>query len=286
MELLLPNISSADSKIIVDGTLGGGGYTNKILELTDHNVKVLAIDRDINAIEHSNERLSGFKGRVIYCNGNFGRLKEEAEEYLDFMRDVKISGIVLDLGLSTYQLNYEEGFSYQRDTELDMRADKGIAGGIKAKDVLNTYSEKELLKLFKDYGELKYSRQITRDIIEHRQHTKFEMTSDLVELLKIKIPLRFVNKDLSKVFQALRIEVNDELDNLRNALGESAELMEKGGRIVVVSYHSLEDRIVKNFFRSGKSLKVITKKPITASKKEIAENARARSAKLRAAEKI
>jgi 16S rRNA (cytosine1402-N4)-methyltransferase len=286
MELLLPNINSALAKIIIDGTLGGGGYTNKILELTDHDVKVLAIDRDINAIEHSKARLSGFKGRVIYCNGNFGNLKEEAEENLDFMNDVKVSGLVLDLGLSTYQLNFEEGFSYQRDTELDMRADKGIPGGMKAKDVLNTYSEKELLKLFKDYGELKYSRQITRDIIEHRQSAKFELTSDLVELLKIKIPPRYVNKDLSKVFQALRIEVNNELDNLKKALEESVDLMEKGGRIAVVSYHSLEDRIVKNFFRSGKSLKVITKKPITASKSEISENVRARSAKLRAAEKI
>lgn len=286
MELLLPNINSAQAKIIVDGTLGGGGYTNKILELTDSDVKVLAIDRDINAIEYSKARLSGFKDRIIYCNGNFGNLKELAEENLDFMKDAGISGLVLDLGLSTYQLNYEEGFSYQRETELDMRADKGIQGGMKAKDVLNTYNDRDLLKLFKDYGELKYSRQITRDIIEYRQSAKFESTSDLVELLKKKIPPRYVNKDLSKVFQALRIEVNSELDNLKNALEEAAELMETGGRIVVVSYHSLEDRIVKNFFRSGKSLKVLTKKPITASESEIKDNVRARSAKLRAAAKI
>lgn len=286
IELLLANVSSSISKIYIDGTLGGGGYTKKILESASNDVMVLAIDRDINAIEHSGKVLQDFPGRVVFCNDNFANIVQIIKQYPDLTTDGKIAGLVLDLGLSSYQLSYEEGFSYQRDTELDMRADKGIQGGLKAKDVLNTYTEKELLKIFKEYGELKYNRQITRDIIEYRNKIKFEKTTELVELLKRKIPARFLNKDLSKVFQALRIEVNSELDNLKKVLNDVLEFIEPNGRIVIVSYHSLEDRIVKNFFRSDERLKVITKKPVIPGKKEIEKNVRARSAKLRAAEII
>jgi 16S rRNA (cytosine1402-N4)-methyltransferase len=286
IRLLLANVSTSKVKVYIDGTLGGGGYTKKILELSEHDVKVLAIDRDINAIEHSSKVLQDFSGRIIFCNGNFADIAGIIPKYLDFTLEQMISGLVLDLGLSTYQLNYEEGFSYQRDTELDMRADKGIPGGIKAKDILNTYPEKDLQQIFKDYGELRYNRQITRDIIEYRKIKRFEKTLELVELLKKKIPVRYLNKDLSKVFQALRIEVNNELDNLKKVLNDTVEYLEPGGRMVVVSYHSLEDRIVKNFFRSNEKLKVVTKKPVTPDEDEIERNVRARSAKLRAAEKI
>jgi 16S rRNA (cytosine1402-N4)-methyltransferase len=195
-----------------------------------------------------------------------------------------VSGIVLDLGLSTYQLEHESGFSYQKDTILDMRA--GPDAELSAGEVLNRYSEKELLRIFKEYGELKYYRQITRDIIEYRRNKKFETTLELVEQLKKKIPPRYLNKDLSKVFQALRIEVNNEMDNLKKVLEDSVELLEEGARIAAVSYHSLEDRMLKNFFRTDNRLKVITKKPVTASKDEVDANPRARSAKLRAAEKM
>ncbi len=188
---------------------------------------------------------------------------------------------MLDLGLSSFQLNNEEGFSYQRDTELDMRADKSQS--LTAKDVLNEYDEKELLKLFKEYGELKYSRQVTRDIIEYRKNKDFETTFEIAELMKKKIPPRYVNKDLAKIFQALRIEVNDELENLRKILADSPDLMEKGAKLVVISYHSLEDRIVKNFMRSEERLKVLTKKPVTAGENEVNKNPRARSAKMRVA---
>jgi 16S rRNA (cytosine1402-N4)-methyltransferase len=190
----------------------------------------------------------------------------------------------LDLGLSSYQLDKEEGFSYLRDTGLDMRADK--TQELQAKDVLNGYSEIELLKIFKEYGELKYNKQITRDIISYRKEKRFERTSELVDLLKKKIPFKYVNKDLSKIFQALRIAVNDELGNLEKVLNDSVLFFEQGGRIAVISYHSLEDRIVKNFIRSNKELIAITKKPVTASKAEIKLNPKARSGKLRTAEKI
>ena len=280
IEFLLSNKNTAAAKIYADCTLGGGGYTKKILDETEADIKAAALDRDINAIEHCKKALAEYSGRIIYCQNNFADIKEVLSE----KGISSISGAVMDLGLSSYQLNSEEGFSYQKETELDMRADKSQE--LKASDVLNEYPDKELLKIFRDYGELRYSRQITHDITEQRRTKKFETTFDLVKLLEKKIPPRFLNKDLAKVFQALRIEVNNELENLKQGLEETAQILEKGGTIVVISYHSLEDRIVKNFFRESQELKVLTKKPVLASETEIALNTRARSAKLRAAEKF
>jgi 16S rRNA (cytosine1402-N4)-methyltransferase len=283
MALLLENKSASKAKIYVDCTLGGGGYTRKILEETAKDFAVIAIDRDSNAIEYSKNLLQPYIDRIFFVNNNFSNISEVIKSSLK-NEDAIVSGAVLDLGLSTYQLNYEEGFSYQKDTALDMRA--GEDAGITAKEILNNYDADELVRIFKEYGELKYNIQIARDIAEQRKVKAFETTFDLVELLKKKIPPRYLNKDLSKVFQALRIEVNSEIENLKKALDKTADCLEKRGRIAVVSYHSLEDRIVKNFFRSSEKLKVITKKPIEASDSEIEKNVRARSAKLRAAEKL
>jgi 16S rRNA (cytosine1402-N4)-methyltransferase len=281
LEYLLGNKEKSLVKTYVDCTLGGGGYTKKILELTSSDTKVIAIDRDAHAIDHCKVLLNDFSGRIVYARNNFA----EIAEVLGSGNVDKISGIVMDLGLSSYQLNNEEGFSYQKDTKLDMRADN--TQRLTAADVLNDYDEKELLKIFKEYGELRYNRQITRDIAEQRRKKRFETTFDLVELLKEKIPPRYINKDLSKVFQAIRIEVNGELDNLKKVLEDSARFLEEGARIVVISYHSLEDRIVKNFFRLNvhKDFKILTKRPVMAQDEEIGSNTRARSAKLRAAEK-
>jgi 16S rRNA (cytosine1402-N4)-methyltransferase len=283
MSLLLGNKDSCRSKVYVDCTLGGGGYTKKILEETGKDFRVIAIDRDENAIRYSNKLLENFGDRIIFIKDNFSNIKDIIKRSLKSETGNEVSGIVLDLGLSTYQLDYEDGFSYQKSTPLDMRA--GDDAELTAADVLNGSDEKDLMKIFKNYGELRYYKQITRDIIKHRKQKKFETTIELVEVLKKKIPPRFLNKDLSKVFQALRIAVNDELENLKRALDDSPDCLEHGARIAAVSYHSLEDRIVKNFFRSCGSLEVITKKPVAASKKEIESNIRARSAKLRAAEK-
>ncbi len=267
------------NRVYVDCTLGGGGYTKKILEVTSEDTKVLAVDRDVYAIEHTKNVLSEYGSRVIFSQSNFGDIKKIVSEAgLE-----KIDGIVMDLGLSTYQLSNEDGFSYQKDTKLDMRADKSQQ--LTAADVLNTYTTQELADILYKFGEMRYSRQIAAEIVQQRSESKFETTFQLVELLKKKVPPRFLNSDLSRLFQAIRIEVNNELENLERVLKDSVELLSEGARIVAVSYHSLEDRIVKNALRADEQLKVLTKKPVEATEEEIAVNVRSRSAKLRAAEK-
>lgn len=280
LEYLLNNKDRTLTRVYVDCTLGGGGYTKKILELTSSDTKVIAIDRDVHSIDYCKVLLKDFSERIIYFQDNFAAIAG----ILGSGSVDKASGIVMDLGLSSYQLNEEEGFSYQKDTALDMRADKSQS--LTAADVLNDYDEDELHRIFKEHGELKYSRQITRDISARRKIKKYETTFDLVETLKEKIPPRYLNKDLSKAFQAIRIEVNGELDNLKKALNDSVNRLEQGARIVTVSYHSLEDRIVKNFFRANAELKILTKKPVEPKAEEVGLNVRARSGKLRAAEKI
>jgi 16S rRNA (cytosine1402-N4)-methyltransferase len=284
IDLLLNNKDTTVSKIYVDCTLGGGGYTEMILNRTDSSTKIIAIDRDMNAINYSKEHLIQYNGRVIFFKDNFSNIKNILHKLLPDMNKSKISGLVLDLGLSSYQMDSEEGFSYQRNTALDMRSDRTIE--LTAKDVLNKYPESELVRVFKELGELKYYKQLSRDIVNTRKNKSFETTFDLVDVAQKKIPRRYLNKDLSKIFQALRIEVNEELENLKKVLTDMVNFLEKRARIVVVSYHSLEDRIVKNFFRSVDSMQVITKKPVVASRREIADNPRSRSAKLRAAERI
>jgi len=279
-ELLLTNKDSTEAKLYVDCTLGGGGYTKIILDETTAGTKVMCIDKDENAIEYSKKKLGEFESRLFFFRGNFADIKK----ITGACGSGKVSGIVMDLGLSSYQIESEEGFSYLRNTALDMRADR--QQGLTAAEILNTYNAEDLFHIIHNYGELRYSRQISRDIVQHRNTKKFETTFDLVDLLKIKIPPRYLKGDLSKVFQALRIEVNNELENLEKALDDSAGILEPGGRVAVVSYHSLEDRIVKNKFRSNKELKVITKRPLEAEDEEIAKHNRARSAKLMTAEKI
>jgi 16S rRNA (cytosine1402-N4)-methyltransferase len=165
-----------------------------------------------------------------------------------------------------------------------MRADKSLKRT--ASDILNEYSQEKLCNVFRSYGELHNSKRIARDIVSLRKTKKIKTTGDLVNMMKRITPRRYLNRDLSKLFQSLRIEVNNELENLRKALGDAVTVMSTGARLVVVSYHSLEDRIVKNFFRNSTELRIITRKPLTPSIQEISQNARARSAKLRAAEKL
>lgn len=280
LSLLLHNKDTTGANVYIDCTLGGGGFSEEILKRTSNSTKLVAIDRDLNAIEYSKERLSGFGGRIFLLCDNFANIRN----ILETQHINKISGAVMDLGLSTYQLEHEPGFSYQTETDLDMRSDSSIR--LKAKDILNTYSEKDLLKIFKQFGELKYYRQVSRQILSARKKKRFETTFDLVNAVREKIPSRYLNKDLSRIFQALRIAVNNELENLKKFLEDVSEFLEPSARIVVISYHSLEDRIVKNAFRSSEDLKIVTKKPITPSPAEIKANPKSRSAKLRAAKKI
>jgi 16S rRNA (cytosine1402-N4)-methyltransferase len=273
-------VSQATKKrVYVDCTLGGGGYTKKILDFSPEDTIVIAVDRDVYAVEHSRKVLSEYGNKVIFMQRNFG-------DITDIIKDAgfeNVNGIVMDLGLSSYQLNHEAGFSYQQDTPLDMRADKSQE--FTAKDILNTYGERELADILYKYGEMRYSRQIANEIVLSRKNKSIETTFELVELIRSKVPPRFLNSDLSKLFQAIRIEVNNELENLERVLKDSTDVLAEGGRIVAVSYHSLEDRIVKNAFRSDEKLKVLTKKPVEATEEEIEANIRSRSAKLRAAEK-
>lgn len=284
---------------IVDGTLGGGGYTKIICEVLGDNGKVISIDKDLNAIEFAKNYLKEYESKIIFLNGNFGEIKE----LLDCLNIGKISGLVLDLGLSSFQLEAEDGFSFMKDTLLDMRAYK--KDSLTARDVVNSYEKESLINIFEEYGEIGNAERLVKAIIIKRRMKEIKTTFDLVELVKEEYDLNQKNQIdfLAKIFQSLRIEVNDELKNLEAVLKDSIELVERGGRIVMVSYHSLEDRIVKNFFKEESSktvksdnpygndekiprLKILTKKPIVPSFEEIKFNSRSRSAKLRAAEII
>jgi 16S rRNA (cytosine1402-N4)-methyltransferase len=285
--------------VIVDGTCGGGGYSEKICSSLQGNYELICIDKDIYALDHCKKKLKMYKDKIKFVNKDFSRLRE----ILESLGIRKISGLVLDLGLSSYQLNAEDGFSYMKDTPLDMRADK--SGELKAKDVLNEYPNEELIRIFNNYGEIGNSKRLADRISEHRRKIKIETTNDLVNIVKseYKINKTGLYDFLSKIFQAIRIEVNSELDNLNIVLSDSLSLLETGGRLVIVSYHSLEDRIVKSFIKQnsfkesvskykensegkGASLKILTKKPVLPSEEEMKRNPRSRSAKLRAAEKI
>lgn len=296
--LLNPEIRK---QIIVDGTLGGGGYSDEIckrISIYSDDSKVIGIDKDVNALEFSLKRLKIYGDKVVLKKGNFADVKPILQE----LNINSITGIVLDLGLSSFQLESEEGFSFMRDTRLDMRADKDVE--LTAADILNRYSEDELNSIFMSYGEIGNSERLTGAIIAQRQKEKFEYTNQLIKLIETEYSIDKKNKIkfLAKIFQALRIEVNGELEDLKKVLTDSTELLEKGGRIAVVSYHSLEDRIVKDFFKANSYsekvskykkdvevkipvLKLVNKKAIVPSYEEIRNNSRSRSAKLRVAEK-
>lgn len=296
IDYLVTNING----IYVDCTLGGGGHTLRILEVTKGKSKVVGFDDDIDAIKHVEQINTLYKDSLILINDNFVNLRTEISK-LGYIN--KISGFLFDLGVSSFQLdNKDKGFTYREDVVLDMRMNKNK--GISAGEVLNTYSEKELERVFRDYGEEKKSKLIAKRVVEFRKQKLIKTSNDFVNILKNFYHSSELNKNLSRIFQALRIEVNNELENLSQALQDCVENLITGGRIVVISYHSLEDRIVKNFFRDYsrkcscppnfpkcmcgaiEKLKIITKKPIIPKKEELFRNIRSRSAKLRVAEKI
>lgn len=284
---------------IVDGTSGGGGYAGLICKKLKSDFKLICIDKDLNALKHSEQKLKPYEKNTIFVNDDFGNLKN----ILNSLKISHISGLVLDLGLSTYQLNFEDGFSFMRDSFLDMRANKKET--LKADDVINGYSREELENIFENYGEIGNSKRLVNKLIIERKKRKINTTFELVDIVKSEYRINRKNlfDFLAKIFQAIRIEVNNELGNLKMVLRDSLTSLIKGGRIVVVSYHSLEDRIVKNFLKensfkksvskysnekpdSKTELKVLTKKAVMPSREEIKINSRSRSAKLRAAEKI
>ncbi len=289
LELLInPSIKN---HIIIDCTVGGGGHSLEIGKKIMPEGKLICIDRDENAIMYSKERLRKNGVKAEFFKGNFS----DIEELLSSINIKFATGILIDLGLSSFQLENEDGFSFTRNTVLDMRSDKSQT--LKASDVLNRFNKNELNKIFKEFGEIKNYKKVSEAIIEYRKKKKIQTTFEFIEILKSVYKRRLTESTLAKIFQAIRIYVNNELENLRKVLEDSFKILADGGRLVVLSYHSLEDRIVKYFFRKysitsknqnnniqNRFFEIITKKPIVPDYDEIRNNRRARSAKLRAAE--
>ncbi|MCD6442023.1 16S rRNA (cytosine(1402)-N(4))-methyltransferase RsmH [bacterium] len=268
----------------IDCTIGRGGHSFKILSYTGPDGKILGIDLSPEAIEKidNQRRVLNLRERIILANDNFANL-EEIVERNSFS---PVNGILLDLGLSSDLIESSgRGFSFMRDEVLDMRFGPE-SSDLTAQEIINQYSEKTLREIFWRYGEERYSNRIAREIVKNRERKKIETSAQLSELIKNALGFRFHIKTLARVFQSLRIVVNRELENLQQALISSLNILSPSGRIVVLSYHSLEDRIVKRFFKEGNAFKILTKKPIVPSNEEIKKNPRSRSAKLRAAEKI
>lgn len=287
--------------IYVDGTLGGGGHSFGILS-SAQNCRLIGIDQDREAIAAAGKRLLPFGERVTFVNDNFCRIKNILSE----QNIEEIDGAVLDLGVSSYQLdNASRGFSYMQDAALDMRMNPD--GAVTAGDILNSYSEEELTRIFFEYGEEKWSKRIAEFIVLERGKKPIETTGELVEIIKAAIPKKARMEGghpAKRVFQAIRIEVNGELKILEQSIRDFCDVLKPGARLAVITFHSLEDRLVKNTFKSlaegcicpkefpvcvcghKPSVKIITRKPILPDKDEIDSNSRSKSAKLRVIEKL
>ncbi len=288
--------------IYADGTLGGGGHSSLICSRLGDGGKLIGIDRDMTAINAASERLSEFGNKVEIVHNNFANIKQILNQLgLD-----RIDGAILDLGVSSPQLDTaDRGFSYNMNARLDMRMNRDDA--LSAYEVINGYSESELARIIFDYGEERFARQIARSIVTARMHKMIETTFELTEIIKSSIPAkaRFADKHPAKrTFQAIRIEVNNELGILENAIKAFVEVLKPGGVLSIITFHSLEDRIVKQTFQglaegcvcpksfpvcvcgNKPKVKIITRKPIVSGNAELNANMRAHSAKLRAVEKI
>lgn len=283
--------------IYVDGTAGGAGHSRKIAEKLTTG-RLIAIDRDPDAVQVATERLKGFNATVVQANYS---------EIASILRELEIDGvdgILLDLGVSSHQLDTgERGFSYNIDAPLDMRMSQS---GISAKDIVNEYSQEQLSKIIFEYGEEKFARKIADNIIKERQEKPIETTFELAEIIKKSIPAKFKREKnpCKKTFQAIRIAVNGELDHLSNCIDDAFDCLNSGGRLAIITFHSLEDRIVKQHFAElckgcicppdfpqcvcGRTPrgKLVNRKPIEASEQEVEANNRSRTAKLRIIERI
>jgi len=284
-------LNPSPGEIFVDCTLGGGGHAEKILEKIGKKGKLVGIDCDPEAIEEGKRKLKKFGSQVVFVNDNFVNLKNILQELGIF----QVDGILFDLGVSSYQLETRQrGFSFgekDRDALLDMRMNP--AQNFSAFDVVNFYPEKKLRELFFKLGEEPFGGKIAREIVKEREKKKIKTCGELLDLIRRATPpdYRFSRKShwASKIFRALRMEVNQELPNLEKVLPQALEVLKNGGRIVVISFHSLEDRIVKRKFLEWQKfgfVEILTKKPVLATSLEIMKNPRADSAKLRAVKKL
>ena len=287
--------------IYVDGTLGGGGHSYEICKRLSDKGRLIGIDQDAAAIEAATERLGEFKDRVTIIRSNYCEMKKQ----LNSIGVTSVDGIILDLGVSSYQLDTaERGFTYREDVPLDMRMDQRQART--AKDIVNEYSEMELYRIIRDYGEDKFAKNIAKHIVQARQEKPLETTGELIQAIKAAIPMKVRavgGHPAKKTFQAIRIELNNELGVLRDSLDDMIDLLNDEGRLCIITFHSLEDRIVKNHFRTSEHPcicpkefpvcvcgriskgKVVTRKPILPGEEELEENSRSKSAKLRVFER-
>ncbi len=297
----IEGLNIKENGIYIDGTLGGAGHSSEIIKRLSKTGKLIGIDRDTEALTAAKEKLKEYKN-VIYYHGNHDNIKE----ILNDLKVEKVDGILLDLGVSSYQLDEKNrGFSYLGENILDMRMDK--TQELDAKFVVNNYKEEELAKIIFEYGEERFSRAIAKNICIERKNKEIATTKQLVEIIEKSIPAKFKNKDshpAKRTFQAIRIEVNDEIKPLYQTVIDSIDCLKSGGRLCIITFHSLEDRAVKNAYndQEGKCIcppglpycacgtikrgKNITKKPIIPTKEEMEENSRSKSAKLRIFEKI
>lgn len=303
LEETIDSLKIKPNGIYVDGTLGGGGHSYEVCRHLGAEGRLIGIDQDEAAIEAAGKRLEEFHDKVTIVRSNYS----EIGQVLKTLNVSGVDGIILDLGVSSYQLdNADRGFTYrEEDAPLDMRMDQRQA--LTAKDIVNGYSEFDLYRIIRDYGEDKFAKNIAKHIVRAREEKEIETTGELIELIKNAIPMKVRavgGHPAKKTFQAIRIELNKELEVLTNSLDEMIELLNPGGRICIITFHSLEDRIVKTRFRNhenpctcppdfpvcvcGKKPKgrVITRKPIIPTENEIEENKRSKSSKLRVFEKI
>jgi 16S rRNA (cytosine1402-N4)-methyltransferase len=295
----LEHLVSTPDGIYIDGTIGGGGHAEKIAEKLSQQGKLIGIDADADAITAAGQRLNRFGSTIQLVHDNTGNIAA----ILRSNHITAIHGLFLDLGVSSFQLDEaSKGFSFRSSERLDMRMDRRQP--LDASVVVNTYSEEDLATIIYRYGEERMSRRIARMIVRAREEKPVTTTGELAEIVERSVGGKFAVKSLARVFQSIRIEVNNELERLRTILNDSLDFVAAGGRIVVISYHSLEDRIVKTFFHehaatsipSGNKfqpdtprvaeLKILTKKPLYATDDEQQKNPRSRSAKMRVAERI
>lgn len=297
----IEGLAIKEDGIYVDCTLGGAGHSSEILKRLSKKGKLIGIDQDTNALKAAKEKLKDYDN-VIYVHNNFYNI----DSILSELNIEKVDGILMDLGVSSHQLDEaERGFSYMHDAPLDMRMDRD--NKFSAYDVVNNYSEEELYKVIREYGEERFAKRIAKFIVNDREKKSIETTYELVDIIKAAIPAKFRREGphpAKRTFQAIRIEVNKELYILDKAVKDSINRLNKGGRIAIITFHSLEDRIIKRLYKKqqdpcecpkdfpicicGKKpkVKIITRKPIIASEDELGDNPRSRSAKLRIAEKI
>ena len=298
MDIMAPKAG----EVFVDCTLGGGGHSRGFLERMGDDGRLIGIDQDTNALRAAQDNLAEFGERVTYVHSNYNNLDEMLNQYAPD----GVDGILFDIGVSSHQLDEKDrGFSYMQDAPLDMRMDQSRK--FSAWDVVNTYSEDELHRIIKEYGEERWAKRIAKFIVDFRKDKPVDTTGELVDIIKRAIPKGAREEGshpAKRTFQAIRIEVNDELGVLTRTISVAAKHLKKGGRLGIISFHSLEDRIVKEQFRYLASdcicppelpfcqcdkvseVKILTRKPVTATEEELAANSRSKSAKFRAVEKI